>query len=477
MEVIIEKNKKLNSVNFFKKLIDGRVGRKSIWWNLYGVDIFVAGYLIIFSILTFFLSVDYSEISAIAEGFLGKVIIFPIVIIYFVMQIKTLFFPFMIIKRFQDNGKSGFNYILLMLSNIMIVLGIVLPVVIPDLFETEILPIYKNSYIFLISVILGIISFIINIYLQTYIFLIKSRKDNKYGIYNNIKCRKDEDNKTKKLVYGVATLNIIVVFLIFFFIFINSIKFFSQYSVFKFFLGTEWVSLSHKFGFLPLLVGSLWVTFIAIIIAVPLSIVTAVYIAEYASSKTREVLKIIIETMAAIPSVVLGYLGFTVIAGPIKTIFNLNTGLTAFTGGIILAFMSMPTMISIADDSIRSLDKSYKQASLALGASKMQTIINVIFPAAFPGIFAAIMLGFGRIIGETMTVLMVTGNSPNLKVSALSPVRTMTATVAAEMGEVVHGSEHYHALFAIGFILFIISFITNTLADIFIQKARKNMKG
>ena len=157
--------------------------------------------------------------------------------------------------------------------------------------------------------------------------------------------------------------------------------------------------------------------------------------------------------------------------------FNLNTGLTAFTGGAILAFMALPTMISIADDAIRALDESYEKASLALGANRIQTIVKVILPAAFPGIFAGIMLGFGRIIGETMTVLMVTGNAANITTNPLMPVRTMTATIAAEMGEVVNGSAHYYSLFTIGLVLFGITFMTNTLADFFINKARKKMKG
>ena len=161
----------------------------------------------------------------------------------------------------------------------------------------------------------------------------------------------------------------------------------------------------------------------------------------------------------------------------VQKILNLNTGLTAFTGGVILAFMALPTMISISDDAIRALDESYEKASLALGANRIQTIVKVILPAAFPGIFAGIMLGFGRIIGETMTVLMLTGNSANMAKTPFMPARTMTATIAAEMGEVVNGSTHYYSLFAIGLVLFGITFITNTLADFFINRARKKMKG
>ena len=285
--------------------------------------------------------------------------------------------------------------------------------------------------------------------------------------------RKIIDKTMKGTVVGIAGFNIIIVFLIFLFILTNSLKFFHDVPLKDFFFGREWISLSEIFGLMPLFTGSLWVTMVALVIAVPLSVITAVYISEYASPKKREGLKILIETMSALPSVALGYIGLYVFSEPIKNFFHLVTGLTALTGGIMLAFMAIPTIVSMADDAIRALDKSYKEASLALGANKLETIVKVILPGAFPGIFAGIMLGFGRIIGETMTVLMVTGNSPNLSATLLSPVRTMTATIAAEMGEVVQGSSHYYSLFAIGLVLFVISFITNTLGDYFIHKSRK----
>ena len=284
--------------------------------------------------------------------------------------------------------------------------------------------------------------------------------------------RKFKDNSMKHLLFGIGVSNIIIIFLIFLFILSNGIKFFNSYSVSNFFLGKKWISLSEIYGLLPLIVGSFWVVIVALVIAVPVGILTAVYIAEYASPKMKLILKIIIETMSAIPSVALGFIGLYVLSIPIKNLFNLTSGLTALTGGIMLAFMAIPTIVSIADDSLEALDKSYKEASLALGANHLETIFNVLLPAAFPGIFAGIMLGFGRIIGETLTVLMITGNSPILASSPLSSVRTLTATIAAEMGEVVHGSTHYYALFAIGIILFLISFVTNYIADKFIRKAR-----
>lgn len=285
--------------------------------------------------------------------------------------------------------------------------------------------------------------------------------------------RKVKDSSMRHVLFGVGVSNIVIIFLIFLFIFLNGIKFFKHYPLSEFLFGTRWISLSEFYGLLPLLAGSFWVTLVALIISIPVGISTAVYISEYASPKARSILKVTIETMSAIPSVVLGFIGLYVLSGPIKNLFNLNSGLTALTGGIMLAFMAIPTIVSIADDSLNALDKSYKEASLALGANKIETIFNVLLPAAFPGIFAGIMLGFGRIIGETLTVLMVTGNSPILALSPLSPVRTLTATIAAEMGEVVQGSTHYYALFAIGIILFLISFITNSVADNFIRKSRK----
>lgn len=286
--------------------------------------------------------------------------------------------------------------------------------------------------------------------------------------------RKFKDTLMKHVLFGVGVSNIFIIFLIFFFIFINGVKFFSEYSTANFFFGTEWISLSEIFGLLPLLVGSFWVIFIALLIAIPIGIITAIYISEYATPKIRTMLKIIIETMSAIPSVVLGFIGLYLLATPIKNMFGLDTGLNALTGGIMLAFMAIPTIVTIADDSLMALDKSYKQASLALGANKIETILNVLLPASFPGIFAGIMLGFGRIIGETLAVLMITGNSPVLATTPLSPIRTLTATIASEMGEVVQGSTHYHALFAIGLVLFALSFFTNYIADKFSRKARQH---
>lgn len=217
--------------------------------------------------------------------------------------------------------------------------------------------------------------------------------------------RKVKDNGMKHILFGIGISNIVIIFLIFLFIVVNGLKFFSSYSVTDFFFGKKWISLSELYGLLPLLVGSFWVTIVALVIAVPVGILTAIYIAEYATPKVRTFLKIIIETMSAIPSVVLGVIGLYVLSGPIKNLFNLSSGLTALTGGIMLAFMALPTIVSIADDSLEALDKSYKEASLALGATKWETITKVILPAAMPGILTGVILSISRAAGETAPIM------------------------------------------------------------------------
>jgi phosphate transport system permease protein len=224
------------------------------------------------------------------------------------------------------------------------------------------------------------------------------------------------------------------------------------------------------------------VTLGATIISVPIGVACALYISEIAPGKVKEVLKAGIELLAAIPSVVLGFIGMVTLVPWVKNIFNLPTGLTALSGAIMLAFMAMPTIVSIAEDALYSVPKSYKEGALALGATHWQTIHRVMLPAASSGILAAVMLGIGRVIGETMAVMMITGNSavvPRILFSNLfgfaQPVRTMTATIAAEMGEAVVGSEHYFALFAIGIVLFIISFVINVTADLFLHREKKKV--
>lgn len=271
---------------------------------------------------------------------------------------------------------------------------------------------------------------------------------------------------------GIAA--VIIVILIFVFLLKESFFFFSQISLFSALSNKDWYPISEppRFGFLPLLMGSVFVTVGAILIAVPFGIAAAIYISEVAPGRVKDVLKTGIELLAAIPSIVLGFIGIVALAPFIKYIFNLPSGLTALAGSIMLAFMAMPTIVSIIEDAITSVPKSYKEGALALGATHWQTIHRVILPAAFSGIIAAVMLGIGRVIGETMAVLMITGNAAILPNSLLQPVRTLTATIAAEMGEVIQGSLHYYALFGIGFVLFVITFIVNLLADMFLHRKR-----
>lgn len=276
-----------------------------------------------------------------------------------------------------------------------------------------------------------------------------------------------------RFVFLNGIISIVVLGLILTFLLYNSFKFFSGYPIFDFLGGKEWYPTSEpeKFGLLPLLTGSALVSFGAIIIAIPLGIGTALYIGELAPRAVREVIKPIIEILASIPSVVIGFIGMTLLSGIIKDAFQLNTGLTALTGSIMLAFMSLPTIISISEDAINAVPNSYRFASTALGATKWQTAYRTVLPSASSGILAATMLGLGRVIGETMTVLMVTGNSPRLVFSLLQPVRTITGTIAAEMGETVQGGLHYSALFAIGLILFLITFFINFIADRYVNKS------
>jgi phosphate transport system permease protein len=229
----------------------------------------------------------------------------------------------------------------------------------------------------------------------------------------------------------------------------------------------RWYPIEDYYGFLPLIGGSIVVTIGAALIAMPLGITTAIFISEIAPRWAREILKPLVEVLAGLPSVLLGFLGILVIAPLVRETFNLPTGLTALTGSLLLGAISLPTIVSVAEDALDAVPNTYREASLALGATHWQTIWRVTLPAARSGVLTAVMLGIGRAIGETMTVMMVTGNAPVLPqgLSALiKPARTMTATIAAEMGEVANGSVHYHALFLIGITLFLISLVVNLIA-------------
>lgn len=286
--------------------------------------------------------------------------------------------------------------------------------------------------------------------------------------------RKIKEFVIEKLILLCGLASIFFVLLIFLFLLKEGLYVFKIVSPLKFLFGRNWYPISEpaQLGILPLLLGSLLVTAGAALISIPIGVASSVYIAEIASPKIKEVLKAGIELLAAIPSVVLGFIGMVTLVPWVKNIFNLPTGLTALSGSIMLAFMAMPTIVSIAEDALYSVPKSYKEGALALGATHWQAIYRVMLPAASSGIIAAVMLGIGRVIGETMAVMMITGNAALIPRSILQPVRTLTATIAAEMGEVVVGSEHYFSLFAIGIVLFVVSFIINVSADLFLHRRR-----
>ncbi|MCU0641055.1 MAG: phosphate ABC transporter permease subunit PstC [Candidatus Margulisbacteria bacterium] len=290
--------------------------------------------------------------------------------------------------------------------------------------------------------------------------------------------RRPFDYIIEKLVFFSGVASILFVILIFVFLLKEGLSLFGEVSIQSFLFNVNWFPISDppQFGIVPLLLGSLFVTLGAIVIAVPMGLAAAIYISEFAPRWFANILKTGIELLAAIPSIVLGFIGIVTLAPFLKTVFRLPSGLTALAGSIMLAFMAMPTIVSIIEDAIVSNPKSYKEGSLALGATRWQTVYRVTIPAASSGILAAIMLGIGRVIGETMAVLMITGNAAVIPTSFLQPVRTLTATIAAEMGEAVAGSGHYYSLFAIGIILFIISFIINLLADLFLHRSRKGKR-
>jgi phosphate transport system permease protein len=238
----------------------------------------------------------------------------------------------------------------------------------------------------------------------------------------------------------------------------------------------RWYPIENYFGILPLIGGTLLVTIGASLFSVPVGIFTAVFIAEIAPHWAREILKPFVEILAGIPSVVLGFFGILILAPNLRRLLEIPTGLTALAGALLLAATSLPTIVSVSEDALYAVPKSYRDAALALGVTQWQTIWHVTLPAAKTGILTACMLGIGRTIGETMAVLMVTGNAailPKGLGNLFTSVRTMTATIAAEMGEVANGSVHYHVLFLIGIVLFIFTLAVNLAAATVIFRKKK----
>jgi len=244
------------------------------------------------------------------------------------------------------------------------------------------------------------------------------------------------------------------------------------------FLGsTHWDPTSPvkaEYGILSMIASTLLVTVTAMVIAVPVGIGVAAYMSDVAHWRVREIVKPVVEILAGIPSVVVGFLGIVLFGPLIAKVFHIGNGLNALNGSILLAIMALPTIISISEDALAAVPQAYAEASLALGASRWQTLVRVKLPAALSGIIAAVMLGMGRAVGETMTVLMATGNARSFPHGLLESVRTMTSNIAIELGEVPYYTTHYYALFAIGLVLFLMTFAVNLTADVVLHKYQEH---
>jgi len=260
-------------------------------------------------------------------------------------------------------------------------------------------------------------------------------------------------------------------------LFVEGLPVFKEVGFFDFVFGKSWYPTYEPpdFGILPLILGSLWVTTGAVLFCVPVGVGSALFINELAGKRLKAVLKPIIEVLAGIPSIVYGFFGIVVIAPFIQRLLNLPVGLTAFTGSLMLGIMATPTVCSISEDALSFVPRSFREASLAVGANRWQTLTRVVFPASASGISTSIILGMSRAVGETMTVLMATGGAAVIPHTLFQPIRPMTSTIAAEMGEAVMGSTHYHSLFAIGLILFFITFIFNVIAELISRRFRKKL--
>jgi phosphate transport system permease protein len=237
------------------------------------------------------------------------------------------------------------------------------------------------------------------------------------------------------------------------------------------------VSRIHKYNLVPLIIGSLKTTLVALLFSVPLALAAAIYVSQLAHPKTKEWLKPAIELLAGIPSVVLGFFALLVLASALQSIFGYQSRLNAFVAGIALSLAVIPIVFSIAEDALTSVPRTFTQAALALGSSKWQTAWQIVLPAAIPGVFAAVVLGFGRAIGETMIVLMASGNASIVSWNIFDSTRSMTATIAAELAETVFGGHHYRILFLIGALLFIVTFLSNMAADVIMHRLKARLEG
>jgi phosphate transport system permease protein len=287
--------------------------------------------------------------------------------------------------------------------------------------------------------------------------------------------RQQKERLIRSIFFGIALVSITSLFLIALFLFVEGVPIFKIVSVQDFLFGRFWYPTSDPpaFGIFPLIMASIAVTGLSSVLAIPLGVMTAIYLAEVASHRLREIVKPIVELLAALPSVVIGFFGMVVVAPFLQNTFDIPTGLNLFNASLMLAFMSIPTICSISEDAIYSVSQEIKEASLALGATHWQTIYRVIIPASLSGISTAVILGMSRAIGETMVVLMVAGGATVIPTSIFDPVRPMPASIAAELEEAPFRGNHYHALFAIGIVLFLFTLIFNLIADYLSHKYKQ----
>ena len=293
--------------------------------------------------------------------------------------------------------------------------------------------------------------------------------------YRLLRDRQQKERLIRSIFFGIALVSITSLFFIALFLFVEGVPIFKVVSVHDFLFGRFWYPTSDPpaFGIFPLIMASIAVTVLSCVLSIPLGVMTAIYLAEVASYKLREIVKPMVELLAALPSVVIGFFGMVVVAPFLQNIFGIPTGLNLFNASLMLSFMSIPTICSLSEDAIYSVSHEMKEASLALGATHWQTIYRVIIPASLSGISTAIILGMSRAIGETMVVLMVAGGATVIPTSIFDPVRPMTASIAAELEEAPFRGNHYHALFATGIVLFFFTFMFNLLADYLSHKYKQ----
>ncbi|MFZ5563345.1 MAG: phosphate ABC transporter permease subunit PstC [Thermodesulfobacteriota bacterium] len=293
--------------------------------------------------------------------------------------------------------------------------------------------------------------------------------------------RRNLKEKTIKILFlGIALASITTLGLITLFLFAEGLPVLKLVSIKDFVFGRLWYPTREPplFGILPLIAASGCVTLLSALISVPLGIMTAIYIAEIAGPKTAEIVKPTVEILASLPSVVIGLFGLVVVAPFLQEVFDIPIGVNLFNASLMLGFMAVPTICSISEDAIRSVPDSLREASMALGATRLETIVKIVLPAGASGIATAVILGMSRAIGETMVVLMVAGGAAILPTSLFDPVRPMPASIAAEMAESPFRGSHYHALFAIGVVLFIFTFLFNLTADFLANRyKRKQLSG